>query len=474
MPAPELALMHWTRRFVAILSLDGLLDGRLATPTGVVARFAIAAAMVGVGVLLRLWLDPWITGARFIALFPAVLAATLLCGPAPGLFAVALSAVAARRIFGADQSSLADANSIGLFVVVAVLNVAVISALLMAYDAARRALASVAELNAKLTLSESRFREVVESAPDAMVIVDRGGRIVLVNAETERLFGYGRGDLVGQPLNELMPMRFRPGHEACVRDFAPGNSVKRMGSELDLFGLTRDGREFPIETNLSVLPDAGGALVSGVIRDLTARMESDERQNLLMRELNHRVKNTLASVQSIVRHTLKATVTPAEFGVSVTARLAALSQSHDVLTRNDWAGASIHEIVAEQLSPYEREVGLAFALVGDKVQLTPNRAVALGMAIGELATNAAKFGALSGSGSVEVSWRRRRLVNEERVRITWVERGGPRVKAPTREGFGTRMIKRSLLTGLHGSANFDFAEEGVTCVLDFPLLPEER
>jgi len=463
--------MHTVRRLVTILSLDGLLDGRLASPAGVVARFAIAAAMVAAGMLLRLWLDPWITGAQFVTFFPAVLAATLFCGPAPGLFSVALSAAAAHWMFGADRSSLADGNSLSLFVIVAMMDVAVISALLMAYAASRQALARVAELNASLRLSEARFREVVESAPDAMVIVDRGGRIVLVNAEAERLFGYGRGELVGQPLDHLMPERFRAGHDACVRDFAPRNSVKRMGSELDLFGVTRDGREFPIETNLSVLPDAGGALVSSVIRDLTARRESDERQNLLIRELNHRVKNTLASVQSIVRHTLKAAVDPAEFGVSVNARLAALSQSHDVLTRNDWAGASIHEIVAEQLSPYERGSAAPFTVIGDKVRLTPNRAVALGMALGELATNAAKFGALSGSGVVEVSWRR--MSRGERVRLTWIERGGPRVERPTREGFGSRMIKRSLLTGLHGSARLDFAEEGLTCVLDFPLLPEE-
>lgn len=465
--------MHWTRRFVAVLSLDGLLDGRLATPAGVVARFVIAAGLVVAGVMLRRWLDPWISGAQFITFFPAVLAATLLCGPGPGLFSVALSAFAARQIFGADQNSLGDDNSLGLFVIVAIMDVAVISALLMAYAAARRALARVADLNRRLTLSEARFRDVVESAPDAMVIADRSGRIVLANAETERLFGYARGELMGRPLEELMPMRFRPGHDACVRDFAPREGVKRMGSELELYGVTRDGHEFPIETNLSVLLDAGGALVSGVIRDLTARKVSDERRNLLIGELNHRVKNTLASVQSIVRHTLKAAADPGEFGVSVNARLAALSQSHDVLTRNDWAGASIHEIVAEQLSPYDRGAGAAFALFGDKIQLTPNRAVALGMAIGELATNAAKFGALSGSGMVEVSWRRRKAGDEERVRLTWVERGGPRVKAPLREGFGSRMIKRSLLTGLHGSAKLDFAEEGLTCVLDFPLLPGE-
>lgn len=456
-----------------VLSLDGLLDGRLGRPGSLVARYGITLLAVALATLARVWLNPWISSAQFITFFPAVLIVTLLAGTAPGLLAVALSAAASWFVVGAADLPGYTASALILFVLVAIMDVAAISALLAAYAGSRTALARVGELNASLSRSEARFRDVVEAAPDAMIIADRDQRIVLVNAEAERLFRYERPELLGQPLTRLMPHRFHAFHGARVADFAGDQGPRRMGDGADLFGLRRDGSEFPVETNLSVLRGDGDDLICSVVRDLTFRKETQERQTLLIRELNHRVKNTLASVQSIAHHTFKSTGDPAAFSEALEARLIALSQSHDVLTRNDWAGASVADIVAEQLSPYDRGPLPPYTLEGPVVTLGPNRAVTLGMALGELATNAAKFGALAGAGTVHVVWERHRDGSETWLRLTWRERGGPPVSPPAHRGFGTRLIERGLAGGLRGSARLEFGAEGVTCVMDFPLLPGE-
>jgi two-component sensor histidine kinase len=252
-----------------------------------------------------------------------------------------------------------------------------------------------------------------------------------------------------------------------------------MGYGRELFARRSDGHEFPIETNLNLLPGGKHGLISGAIRDITERRAADERQGLLIRELNHRVKNTLASVQAIVTQTLRTSSDPQAFSDAFTARLAALSQSHDVLTRNDWSGAFMHEILAEQLSPYERSafdgrrVRSRFRLDGPDIKLSPNRAVTLSMAIGELATNAAKHGALSNGGSVEVAWSLESIEAAPWLSLVWRESGGPPVSPPSRTGFGTRLIERSLVGGLGGSARLDYAPDGLVCALKFPLIGDE-
>jgi PAS domain S-box-containing protein len=319
--------------------------------------------------------------------------------------------------------------------------------------------------------SESRFRGLLDGAPDAIVISDGDGRIVLFNAEAERLFGYERNELIGQSVDVLMPERLRGRHAGYLRAYLARPAIRRMGDGDNMFGRRKDGSEFPIETNLSLLPDHGDPLITSVIRDLTPRREAQERQALLVRELNHRVKNTLASVQSIIVQTLRSAPTPEAFSDAVQARILALSQSHDVLTRNDWVGARVADIVKEQLRPYAREDAPVTA-EGPDVMLRPNRAVTLGMVLGELATNAAKFGALSpAGGALSVTWSVE-APKAPRLRLVWRESGGA-ASPPDREGFGTRLVKRSLAAGLHGTARLEHAAEGLTAMLEFPLLGGE-
>lgn len=371
-------------------------------------------------------------------------------------------------------------SSIALLLVgIGVVTFAAIITMLAARRSGQASRQQVALLQAQLDASEARFRDLIETAPDAMVIANRGEEIVLVNTEAERLFGYPRDEMIGRPITMLMPESFRGAHQGRIAAFLENPRIQRMGYGLDLYGRRKDGVRFPIETNLSQLPSSEERLVSSAIRDMTPRRAADERQTLLIRELNHRVKNTLASVEAIVTLTLKSANTPEAFSEALTARLMALSQSHDVLTRNDWTGAKVGEIVTEQLSPYRAPAtkgGVAkerYRLTGPDVLLGPNRAVTLGMALGELATNSAKYGALSDGGAVAVDWTRQDGEDGPQLHLIWRERGGPPVKAPTRKGFGMRLIARSVRAGLGGVATVEFEPDGVICQIRFPLLETE-
>lgn len=459
----------------SMLTLRGLLYKHFGQRTNALVSAAGTLGLVAAAFVIQAWLAPWLVGARFISFFPAVILSALLFGALPGLLAVALSALASTYL----PAPGSNGHAVLLFGASGLLVVATCSAMLSAYRAQNISLQQNEQLNASLRSSEARFRELIETAPDAMIIADRRERIVLVNAEAERLFGYSRAELIGEPISTLMPTRFRDQHQGRITAFLDHPHPQQMGYGMKLYGLRKDGAQFPIETNLNLLPDSGEGLVSSVIRDMSARQEADERQALMIRELNHRVKNTLANVQAIVSQTLKSAETPAAFDDALTARLSALSQSHDVLTRNDWSGAQVREIVAEQLSPYGEAAGglvdarLRFKLAGPDVKLGPNRAVTLGMALGELATNAAKYGSLSNGGFVEVHWTRTDQQGTSTLLMEWRERGGPAVAEPARRGFGMRLIERSLEAGLGGSADVRFEAEGVVCQFVIPLAANE-
>jgi two-component sensor histidine kinase len=198
----------------------------------------------------------------------------------------------------------------------------------------------------------------------------------------------------------------------------------------------------------------------------TVRREAEHRK-LLLDELNHRVKNTLAAVQSIARETAGSAATPAAFVTSFEGRLLALSNAHDLITRGNWRNAPLLELARAELAPY----GLEQALIdGPAVWLPPQDAVALGMAFHELATNAAKHGAFSvPGGHVRIGWSVDEVDGGNRLRVEWEEIGGPPVAPPSRQGFGTRLLTVALTLQLDGEVTLDFAPEGVRCVVEFPL-----
>ncbi|MEH3147532.1 MAG: PAS domain S-box protein [Methylobacterium frigidaeris] len=210
--------------------------------------------------------------------------------------------------------------------------------------------------------------------------------------------------------------------------------------------------------------------VIGIHQEVTETKRAEEHLRLLIHELNHRVKNTLATVQSIAVQSLSRLsgreATAAR--VAFEARLIALARAHDVLTRESWEGADLGEVVAGAIAPLDGpgEGRPRFAVSGPPLRLVPRMALSIAMALHELATNAVKYGALSrAGGQVAIAW----SVAEGDLVLTWRESGGPPVVVPTRTGFGSRLIGRSLARELDGSVEFRFPPEGVTCTIRAPL-----
>ena len=230
-----------------------------------------------------------------------------------------------------------------------------------------------------------------------------------------------------------------------------------------------DGTSRTLLTSATTLRDEHGAIVGAVAASLeiTERKRMEEQRRLLINELNHRVKNTLATVQSIAMHTLRGGDAIATARNALIDRIIALSRVQDVLTRENWEGAELQEIVTNLTSLYP---GGRFIVSGPPAWLAPNWALTLALTFHELATNAAKYGALSGEhGTVALSWET--VAAEPLLRVRWEERGGPPVQPPTRTGFGTQLIRRSLSPETGGAVTIDYAAAGVVCVMEMPLPP---
>jgi two-component sensor histidine kinase len=204
-------------------------------------------------------------------------------------------------------------------------------------------------------------------------------------------------------------------------------------------------------------PDRKPVAISGASRDLTELKAAEERQRLLINELNHRVKNSLATVQSIASQTLRSAGDIGAARAAIDARIQSLGAAHDLLTRQSWSGADAGDVVARAIEPFNAS---RFDVGGPRINLTPGQALALSMALHELATNAAKYGALSRpAGGVAVTWSQ---VGDS-MTMRWRERGGPTVKLPTRQGFGSRLLQQGLTRELGGRTRLDYAPEGLTC-----------
>jgi len=233
-----------------------------------------------------------------------------------------------------------------------------------------------------------------------------------------------------------------------------------------------DGARVWVAVQGRTLFDANGAFVgtTGVMQDITDRKHAEERQQLLIRELHHRVKNTLATVQAIVGSTARTASSIDEFYQGFVGRIVSLARTHNLLTEDLWQKAALEELVQTELGPYEDEARNRIIIEGPHVELPSEAAVPIGMAIHELTTNAAKHGALSTfGGQVEVNWRIEPGEERPMLHFSWTEHGGPRVAAPARQGFGSRLLQRVLTTQLQAHVNMDFQEEGLRFTMVMPI-----
>jgi two-component sensor histidine kinase len=222
------------------------------------------------------------------------------------------------------------------------------------------------------------------------------------------------------------------------------------------------------------------AAVSEALADAAAAIEqrarereqSEQQRQLLVNELNHRVKNTLATVQSIVLQTLRGSASITQANEAISSRLVALAQAHDVLTRESWEGAELHDLAVDVTRPHGGTD--RFTIGGPQVWLPPALALSLALALHELATNASKYGSLSSeTGTVALEWDVVSAPEKPRLVLQWSERGGPPVTPPTRQGFGTRLIQRSLAEAIGGNVAVDYQPQGLVCRIEAPLPPPD-
>lgn len=241
----------------------------------------------------------------------------------------------------------------------------------------------------------------------------------------------------------------------------------RQPYDTELRSLTPSGQVIWVAASATVIREAGRAVrMVGASVDITERKQAELQRDLLVAELSHRVKNTLATVISISRQSFAPGRPAAESRASFDGRIHALAKTHGRLAESNWAGVPFEAIVFDELMPYRQEDGRNIRTSGPMVTFAPKAAVTLGMALHELATNAAKYGALSTkTGTVEVSWA---VLPSGDFRATWTEAGGPPVTPPTRSGFGRVMLERAVSSDLQGVVTLDFAPGGLGCLIELP------
>ena len=315
---------------------------------------------------------------------------------------------------------------------------------------------------------DSWIRRVVELSPVAMYVTDADGRVLSFNPAAAQL--WGRTPAVGEDQWCGSHRLYHPDGRPMPLDTCPMAMALKSGEAthgLEAIYERPDGHRGAFLAYPTLLHNGEGALMGAVnmLVDISERKQAEERQKVLVDELNHRVKNTLASVQSLAAHSLRGGVEPDRMRERFEARLVALSNAHNQLADRRWQDADLRALAEEVLAPYRADHRIS--LDGEVVMVSARLAVSLSMVLHELATNAVKYGALSVTpGRLSVSWRRS---GAARLVLEWREMDGPPVPPPVRKGFGTRFIAGAIGGELGGQVEHEFAREGVRCRIETPL-----
>jgi PAS domain S-box-containing protein len=316
------------------------------------------------------------------------------------------------------------------------------------------------------------------SIGDGVIACDPNGSVLLLNKIAQELTGWTAAEARGRPIWEVFrvvdEVTRKPVDDPALKALRE-RAVARLESGALL--LTRDGKELPVEHSGAPIVGQDGTLAGAVLvfRDVTERRRTAQRQTMLVGELNHRVKNALAIVQSLVQASLRqATTKPAQVMAQTLAeRLQALHRAHDLLLESQWSGASLKAMVERELDPYRRDGGPKIVIKGPDILLPPQCTSILAMTLHELATNAVKYGALSqNTGQLGVTWKKAR---GNRLLLAWEERGAPSVpQRRKRTGFGTQLIDKGIRHNLGGETKLEFRQAGLYVELNVPLTPSNE
>ena len=275
--------------------------------------------------------------------------------------------------------------------------------------------------------------------------------------------------MIGQPMDLLIPTRFRLAQQRHIERFTSGPDIpRRMAEQREVPGRRKNGEEFPIEGSISKVKIGGEWISTVVLRDITERKHAEEQQRALLAELDHRVKNALATVSSVVSQTRQESRSVAAFAEALDARIRSMAATHELLSTGRWQGISLRELIRRELAPYATPANTE--IDGPDVLLKSEAGQAIAMVLHELATNAAKYGALSTeNGRVSIRWDQRSIGDlRSHLIFEWQEIGGPPVKAPGKPSYGTTTIRDLIPYEFGGTVDLVLAREGVRCRLELP------
>lgn len=328
------------------------------------------------------------------------------------------------------------------------------------------------DLTDRQCAEEARFHlsAIVDSSFDAIVSKDLNTIIKSWNHGAERLFGYTAEEAIGRSVTMLIPADHQDEEPRILERIRRGERVETY----ETIRQRKDGSLVPVSLTVSPVRNATGHIIgaSKIARDITSARENEHRIRMLMREVNHRVKNQYSVILSMIRGTNKRAKSPAEFEREVRERITALARSHDLLVMGDWKGVTVFELLLSQAKSFGNEERISMS--GPSIILSPNAVQYLGIAFHELATNSAKYGVLSGDqGQISVAWNTTGSGASRLFHLSWTETDGPEVQTLGEGGFGTVVLKRVAPEAIGGKGNLEYGPHGITWSVEAPLATVE-
>jgi PAS domain S-box-containing protein len=438
------------------------------------ATYGIAIAAVAVATVIRWSIGEYVLGRiPFTVYSLAIVLATSLGGLWPGMLATALSVVVAWFLFVAPESSFSfnwpDAAALLVFISVSLLLVGFITVV-------DHWLFSEIEKRRSNEFAALRLAAIVESSDDAIVTKDLNGIIATWNKSAERLFGYTADEVIGKPVNILIPPERDDEEPAILQRIRRGEPVEHY----ETVRRRKDGSLIDISITVSPIKDASGRVIgaSKIARDIAERKEAAERQEMLTREMSHRVKNAFALVNGVVALSARSATTPQEMAQEVGARLAALARAHDLarpglIQAEEKIGGpmTLHAVIRAVLAPYLDSDGSLkrerLIVKGCDMPIAEKSVSSLALVLHELATNSVKSGSLSfAKGCVRVDC----SSTNGQVLVNWKEQRGPRLNGPPKQdGFGTLLANRIVTGQFGGEISYDWKPTGLVVRLSAPI-----
>lgn len=403
--------------------------------------YGVAIGGVAASAALRLAIGALIPTSVFTTFYPAVAVAALIGDGLAGALAIGLSAVAASFLFHPSRVMLtidpAHLLAAALFVVVSAFLVSIVCLLSRLVDLAAD--------------QADEFTVILEAQPTGVVVIDAEGIIKLVNQALERQLGYSRTELLGRPVETLVPEALREAHRQSRREFMRRPEPRAMGSDRDLYVVRKDGSLAQVEIGLAPLQRRSliGALAT--VADITERKDLERRTKILADEVRHRARNLLTVVQALARRSLEG-----DQKTAFVRLLETFARTQELLIAEE--PVSLEVLMTGELASFGDQV----TVLGCELSLTPRAAQDFGLIVHELTTNALKYGALSTTGGhVTITGQKRQ---DGSFLFVWAERGGPAVQTPTRAGLG-RTILHDLARSFASSVEVNYDPEGLQYTL---------